>query len=98
MIALTTVPSPALNLARFAIIGLGAANLVPVVFSLAGQQQDMDPNMAVASVTFVGYTGILLGPAIIGFGAQFTSLSWAMASLAVLGPIYLISPVHKRSS
>ncbi len=98
LIAITTVPSPALNLAGFAIIGLGAANLVPVVFSLAGQQQDMDPNMAVASVTFVGYTGILLGPAIIGFGAQFTSLSWAMASLAVLGAIYLISPVHKGSS
>ncbi len=66
LIAITTLPSPALNLIGFAVIGLGAANLVPVVFSAAGQQSDMDPNMAVASVTFVGYAGILLGPAIIG--------------------------------
>ena len=98
LIAITTLPSAALNLIGFAVIGLGAANLVPVVFSAAGQQNDMDPNMAVASVTFVGYAGILLGPAIIGFGAQYTSLSLAMASLALLGAVYLISPVHKGNS
>ena len=98
LIAITTLPSPALNLIGFAVIGLGAANLVPVVFSAAGQQSDMDPNMAVASVTFVGYAGILLGPAIIGFGAQATSLPLAMASLALLGSVYLISPIHKGTS
>ena len=98
LIAITTLPSPTLNLIGFAVIGLGAANLVPVVFSAAGQQSDMDPNMAVASVTFVGYAGILLGPAIIGFGAQYTSLPLAMASLALLGAVYLISPVHKGNS
>ena len=98
LIAITTLPSPALNLIGFAVIGLGAANLVPVVFSAAGQQSDMDPNMAVASVTFVGYAGILLGPAIIGFEAQYTSLPLAMASLALLGAVYLISPVHKGNS
>ena len=96
--AITTLPFPTLNLIGFAVIGLGAANLVPVVFSAAGQQSDMDPNMAVASVTFVGYAGILLGPAIIGFGAQATSLPLAMASLALLGSVYLISPVHKGTS
>ena len=98
LIAITTLPSPTLNLIGFAVIGLGAANLVPVVFSAAGQQSDMDPNMAVASVTFVGYAGILLGPAIIGFGAQYTSLPLAMASLALLGAVYLISPVLKGNS
>ena len=98
LIAITTLPFPALNLIGFAVIGLGAANLVPVVFSAAGQQSDMDPNMAVASVTFVGYAGILLGPAIIGFGAQYTSLPLAMASLVLLGAVYLISPVHKGTS
>ena len=98
LIAITTLLFPALNLIGFAVIGLGAANLVPVVFSAAGQQSDMDPNMAVASVTFVGYAGILLGPAIIGFGAQCTSLPLAMASLALLGAVYLISPVHKGNS
>jgi len=98
LIAITTLPSPALNLISFAVIGLGAANLVPVVFSAAGQQSDMDPNMAVASVTFVGYAGILLGPAIIGFGAHYTSLPLTMASLALLGTVYLISPVHKGNS
>ena len=98
LIAITTLPFPALNLIGFAVIGLGAANLVPVVFSAAGQQSDMDPNMAVASVTFVGYAGILLGPAIIGFGAQATSLPLAMALLALLGSVYLISPVHKGNS
>jgi MFS family permease len=92
------VSSPALNLIGFAVIGLGAANLVPIVFSAAGQQSDMNPNMAVASVAFMGYAGLILGPAIIGFGAQYTSLSLAMASLALLGAVYLISPLHKGNS
>ena len=84
-IALTLVPGmlwPALL--GFALIGLGCANLVPVLFSLAAASRDMPAGMAVAAVTTTGYAGILLGPALIGFAADATSLAMAFGGLALL--------------
>lgn len=39
----------------------------------------MQPSLAVAAVTTLGYVGILAGPALIGFIAQATSLQAAFA-------------------
>ncbi|MCC5967116.1 MAG: MFS transporter [Natronohydrobacter sp.] len=71
-------------MAGYLLVGAGAANLVPVLFSAAGRQSVMPPALAIAAVTTTGYAGILLGPALIGFAAQATSLGAAFAGLAVL--------------
>ncbi|MFG5382278.1 MFS transporter [Yoonia sp. R2-816] len=68
----------------FILIGLGAANLVPVLFSAAGRQTIMPPGIAIAAVTTTGYAGILIGPALIGFVSDATSLVTAFWLLAVL--------------
>lgn len=68
----------------FLLIGLGAANLVPILFSAAGRQNAMPPALAVAAMTTLGYAGILVGPAVIGFVASWTSLRAAFAMLAVI--------------
>jgi len=68
----------------FVLIGLGAANLVPILFSAAGRQNAMPPALAVAAMTTLGYAGILVGPAVIGFVASWTSLRAAFAMLAVI--------------
>ena len=52
------------------LLGLGAANIVPVLYSLLQYQKDMPINAAVTAVTCMGYTGVILGPAILGFIAQ----------------------------
>jgi MFS family permease len=84
-IGLTLVPGMVVvAMAGFVLIGLGCANLVPVVFSLAARQPDMAPGLAVAAVTTTGYAGILLGPALVGFVAEASSLAVAFACLAVL--------------
>lgn len=77
-------PSQAVALVGFALVGLGAANIVPVFFTAAGRQTFMPASLAVAAITTMGYAGILLGPAVIGFVAQFASLAAAMAILAVM--------------
>ncbi|MCE6960817.1 MFS transporter [Cereibacter sphaeroides] len=80
-----------LAMAGFVLIGLGAANLVPVLFSLAGRQTAMPAGLAVAAVTTTGYAGILAGPALVGFVAQATSLSaafWMLAAMMALLPIF----------
>lgn len=68
----------------FLFIGLGAANIVPVLFSAAGRQTLMPPGIAIAAVTTTGYAGILLGPAIIGFVSDSTSLVTAFWLLMLL--------------
>lgn len=84
-IALTLVPGlTGMALLGFVLIGLGCANLVPVVFSLAARQPGMAPGLAVAAVTTTGYAGILLGPALVGFVAEISSLAMAFGCLALL--------------
>ncbi len=75
---------PLAALAGFVLIGLGAGNLVPIFFSAAGRQKVMPASLAIASVTTTGYAGVLVGPAIIGFVADSTSLSIAFGWLALL--------------
>ncbi|MDG4647860.1 MFS transporter [Roseibacterium sp. SDUM158017] len=87
LMLLSAAAAPAL--AGFFLVGLGAANLVPVLFSAAGRQKVMAPGLAIAAVTSTGYAGILLGPALIGFASQVTSLSaafWGLAALVLVFP------------
>lgn len=70
--------------AGFFAIGIGSANIVPVFFSLLGKQKDMPISMAVPAVSTLGYLGILMGPAAIGFLAHQTSLYSAFGLLAAL--------------
>jgi predicted MFS family arabinose efflux permease len=74
-------PVPAVALIGFVLIGLGASNIVPILFTAAGRQRDMPPGLAVGAITTIGYTGILAGPALIGFVAHASSLHLAFAGL-----------------
>jgi predicted MFS family arabinose efflux permease len=74
----------------FVLLGIGAANIVPVLFRLAGAQRVMPPELAIAAITLTGYAGILIGPAAIGFVAQALSLRiafWILAALISLVPL-----------
>jgi predicted MFS family arabinose efflux permease len=83
----TWVPHWQTTLLGFALVGLGCANIVPALFSMAGQQKVMPEGLAVAAITTLGYAGILVGPALIGFMAHATSLVIAFTAVAaaVLG-------------
>ncbi len=83
--ALATLgPSWQLALAGFALIGVGCANIVPVLYTSVGRQSVMPEHAAVSAITTLGYAGILAGPAMIGFVAHVSSLSTAFAILMVL--------------
>ena len=82
-----TVPVAGIALAGFALVGLGASNIVPVLFSAAGRQTTMPAPLAIAAVTTTGYAGILAGPAGIGLVAQRIGLPgafWLLAGLMIL--------------
>lgn len=80
-------PGLGLGLVGYALLGVGCANIVPVMFTLAGEQRRMPEHLAIPAVTTLGYAGVLAGPALIGFVAQGASLTVALllvsATLAV---------------
>lgn len=80
----TLVPTVSAGLFGFALVGLGAANIVPVMFSAAGRLPNRAPSMSLATVTALGYAGMLSGPALIGFVAHASSLALALSLIAVL--------------
>lgn len=83
-------PIRLLALSGFLLIGLGAANIVPVLFRRGGSQTVMPPGLAVAAITMIGYAGVLLGPASIGFVANHVGLPgafWMLVGLLCVVPL-----------
>ncbi len=76
--------SPVLGFLGFIIIGLGAANIVPVLFVEATHQSDMPVQSSLAAVSLIGYTGGLAGPALIGFVSSLIGLPMTFALLGML--------------
>lgn len=74
---------PAL-LAGYLLVGIGCANIVPVMFSQTGKQNSMPQMVAVPAVTTLGYIGVLAGPAMIGYIAHHSSLSHAFIFVMLL--------------
>ncbi|EJT86069.1 transporter [Pseudomonas putida S11] len=70
------------SLVGYSLIGLGCANIVPVLFSAVADQKSMPKSVAIPAMTTVGYAGVLVGPAFIGFIAHASSLGVSLAAVA----------------
>ena len=82
-----TVGAPWAALLGFMLVGLGLANVVPVLFAAAAQVSGVAAAHGVAAVSSVGYLGFMVGPPLIGALARWSSLSaalWAVVLFAVL--------------
>jgi predicted MFS family arabinose efflux permease len=93
------LPWRATSLIGFILVGIGASNVVPVLFSAAGRIPASSTGVAIATVTTFGYAGMLLGPALIGFVAQATSLPFALGGLAaLLAAVSVCASIVRRPS
>src|SRR5262249_56530281 len=52
------------------LVGLGIANVIPILFSAAGRVPGVQPGTALAAVATTGYCGLLAGPPLIGLAAE----------------------------
>ena len=80
-------------LVALVLLGLGMATVVPTAFAAAGRRADAlaggaageaPAARAVALLSGFGYTGLLLGPPLIGWLAQASTLTWALGLLVLL--------------
>lgn len=77
-------PNEALAILGFAVAGLGIANVVPILFSAAGNHPTLPSGVAIAAVTMVGYAGILVAPSTIGYVAEFIGFRATYATLGIV--------------
>ena len=79
------LPIAGLVVFGFGITGLGLSTIVPLIYSQAGHSKTMSAGVALAAISTVGIGGFLIGPVIIGYISEFTSLRTALAGLIGLG-------------
>ncbi|MEZ2336196.1 MFS transporter [Mucilaginibacter sp. RCC_168] len=72
-------------IAGFLLVGVGVSSVVPMVFSAAGKSKTMQPGVALAAVSTIGFLGFLIGPPIIGFIAGLATLRASFILIACMG-------------
>jgi fucose permease len=75
---------PIAAIAGFALLGIGIATMVPVVFRAASEVEGVAPGVGIAAASTMGYFGFLIAPPIIGAAAELTSLPVALGLLVLL--------------
>lgn len=71
----------------FAMVGCGAANVVPQLVSFAAHIKGMAVHNIISFINALGYSGILLGPVIIGFIGKQYGLHVSFVGIAIFGLI-----------
>lgn len=78
------IPVPVAVFASLFVMGLGIANLAPILISAASRDKKMESVKAITAVTTVGYGGLLAGPALIGAVSSAVSLEGAFLGIVCL--------------
>jgi len=79
------LPHIATSIAGFILVGAGVSSVVPLIYSAAGKSKEVSPGVALAAVSTIGYLGFLIGPPVIGFIAEVSSLRVSFVLIALLG-------------
>jgi len=75
----------------FALIGLSAANVVPVIFAAAARMPGMSAGGGLATVATLGYAGLLMAPPLIGSIAAHSNIAVALGVLSLSGLVIALN-------
>jgi hypothetical protein len=73
-----SIGAPAAAIAGCGAVGLGIANIIPLLFSAATRAPGVQAGTALAAVATTGYLGFLAGPPLIGLAAEIVGLPAAL--------------------
>jgi len=82
MIVALVLPFAFTALAGFTLMGLGLANMMPVLFAAAARVKGIHAAEGLAHVAGIAYFGLLFGPVVIGAITQVTNLTVGLAVVA----------------
>jgi len=96
MVIALLAPWPIVIAIGFGLVGLGAANIVPVVFSAAGRTPGVVPSVGIAATVTLGYSGFLVAPPVLGLVAHASSLSVALTLVLVMALLIAFGSLRLR--
>ena len=94
MLVAGSAPNAWVAMAGFALCGVGISNMVPIAFSAAGNLPGYAQGLALSVTTFMGYSGSLFAPSVIGFIAEHTGFAPIFALMPVLFVVVLLLSHH----
>jgi predicted MFS family arabinose efflux permease len=98
MLLVLIVARPWFAMAGFALVGIGLATVVPILYNAATRVPGVSRAAAIASVSSIGYVGFMIGPPIIGAIAHATSLTFAMGTQIVAAMILIAGALRVPSA
>jgi predicted MFS family arabinose efflux permease len=85
-------------LTGFLLFGIGAANIVPVLFTESAHIKGISSTAGISVITTLGYAGQLAGPALIGYVAQIYSLSAGfLLTAAIILMVAIAYSIRKKT-
>ncbi|GAB1462768.1 MFS transporter [Pedobacter sp.] len=80
----------------FMLVGIGVSVIIPMIYSIAGNNDKMPASLAIAMVSSIGYFGFLMGPPLIGYISELFNLRYSFAMVGCFG--VLISLLVRKIS
>jgi len=79
----------------FMMVGLGVASVVPTIYSVAGKNPNVPAGEALTIVSSVSFLGFLMGPPVIGYIAEVSSLRVSFGIIGIFGFIiaFMVSKI-----
>jgi MFS family permease len=78
----------------FMVVGLGVSTVIPTLYSIAGKHPTIPTGEALTAVSSVSFLGFLMGPPLIGYIAELSSLRFSFAFIGIFG--FLIALMVSR--
>ena len=69
----------------FMLVGLGVSNVIPVIYSTTGRISTVPIGEALTTIGSISFLGFLVGPPLIGYIAELTSLRYSFAFIGIFG-------------
>jgi len=93
--------NPIIVIAGLAAVGVGIANIIPLLFSSAGNIPGISPESGITGVATIGYLGFLVSPLLIGSIAEATSslrLAFMFSAIIVGTIVFWAKAINRRTA
>jgi MFS family permease len=87
------------TLIGFFLVGFGVSTIIPIIFTTAGNLDNVDASVGISMASSIGYFGFFIGPPIIGFIADAYGLRAGLyfsMTLAILMLLLILQFFRKQ--
>ncbi|MCK8523928.1 MFS transporter [Aquimarina sp. D1M17] len=85
--ALVLLVDPLITIIGFGLVGLGFSVIVPELFRIGGKTKNVESSQGISIIAGSGFVGFLVGPVLLGFLADISSLKLSFIALLIFSVV-----------